>query len=178
MSHATATGANAAVVDDFWPSLSARSKRKALHAWGDQRSTFTVGLFVDRRSSPLFLQDSYGDTEARRSASTSRLAVDHASTENCQPPGPAQKLTLETAVGLCDVWVISDSSRLGCVSLARAAAAPLAGARRGTPGRRATGSPAISAVGSTAPHFWPGRAGRRRRPRAPGRRARPWRANW
>src|SRR5271165_3197617 len=45
------------------------------------------------------------------------------------------------------------------------------------PGRRATRSLAMFAGGSTAPHFWPGPAGRRRRPQAPGRRARPWRAS-
>src|SRR5208283_2252413 len=39
------------------------------------------------------------------------------------------------------------------------------------------GSPARFAGGSTAPHFWRGPAGRRRRRRAPERRARPWRAN-
>src|SRR5271165_5187590 len=38
---------------------------------------------------------------------------------------------------------------------------------------RATGSPARFAGGSTAPHFWRGPAGRRRRRRAPERRARP-----
>src|SRR5271165_6802235 len=36
------------------------------------------------------------------------------------------------------------------------------------PGRRATRSLAMFAGGSTAPHFWPGLAGTRRRPQAPG----------
>src|SRR5208337_3857324 len=84
---------------------------------------------------------------------------------------------LETAVGRCEVHSVSEISRLGCIRLGRGGAGRGGGVRGGRPGRRATGSPARFAGGSTAPHFWRGPAGRRRRRRAPERRARPWRAN-